>query len=151
MGGSLNRGAGRGDEAALRGLSDWMTKGNELAPVTALLGIRPIKIGEGSAVLTMKGGAAHHNAHGTLHGGLLCALADVAMGVALMSTLHEEGFATLHQEISHIRSVVESELRAEVEVAQRGRRIGHVRCTIFNENRDAVAEASSVCMITKNL
>lgn len=84
-------------------LNAWKRGEAELAPVTRLLGIAPLKIGDGMVRLTMPAGAAHHNAFGTVHGGLLCAVADVAMGAALATVLDDnEGLTTLEQHIDHL-------------------------------------------------
>jgi acyl-coenzyme A thioesterase PaaI-like protein len=61
----------------------WRSGDQELAAVTELLGLRPRELESGRTVLTMAADRRNHNVFGTIHGGLLCAFADVAMGVAL--------------------------------------------------------------------
>lgn len=136
-------------EAVFAMFASWKRGEVELAPVTGLLGIAPVEIGEGRAALEMDAGKAHHNVFGTVHGGLLCAFADVAMGVALAATLDNEGFTTLHQQMDHVRGIVESRLLASAEVTHRGRRIGHLRCAISDDRDRLIAEASSVCLISE--
>ena len=140
---------GAQQEAVFAMFSSWERGEFELAPVTDLLGIRPVEIGEGRATLAMEAGKSHHNVFGTVHGGLLCALADVAMGVALAATLDNEGFTTLHQQMDHVRGIAESRLLASAEVTHRGRRVGHLRCALTNSEDQLIAEASSVCLISK--
>jgi uncharacterized protein (TIGR00369 family) len=115
--------------------------------VTELLGIRPVEIGDGKAVLEMEAGRPHHNVFGTVHGGLLCALADVAMGLALATKLENEGFSTLQQQMEHVRSRSEARLTARAQVVHRGRRVAHLRSSIADADGNLVAEASSVCLV----
>ena len=86
---------------------------------------------------------------GVLAGGLLCTFADVAMGVALATVLDGEPISTIHQQIEHLRPTVDSRLTATAEVVHRGRRVAHMRCSIFDAADDLVAEASSIWMIAQ--
>jgi uncharacterized protein (TIGR00369 family) len=87
---------------------------------------------------------------GTLHGGVLCDLADAAMGVAYLSTLAEgETFTTLELKISFLRPVWKAKLRARARVAQAGKSVGLVECDVVDERERLVAHASSTCMILR--
>jgi len=55
-------------------------------PVATALGITLIRAGDGTADFAYVADGRHANPMGTLHGGILCDLADAAMGVALAST-----------------------------------------------------------------
>jgi uncharacterized protein (TIGR00369 family) len=133
-----------------RRLEAWRRGEAELAPVARLLGIEPVEIGAGSATLAMPAGPAHHNAFGAVHGGLLCALADVAMGVALATLLEDdEGLATLEQHMDHLRPVRESRLLAVARVLRRGRGAAHVECEISDAQGQLLAQASCACLIVK--
>jgi acyl-coenzyme A thioesterase PaaI-like protein len=49
------------------------------------------QISRGHAVAVLEGGPQHANPMGTLHGGVLCDVADAAVGMAFASTLeHDE-------------------------------------------------------------
>jgi uncharacterized protein (TIGR00369 family) len=51
-------------------------------------------------------GPQHANPMGTLHGGILCDLADAAMGIAYASTLEEgESFTTLELKINFFKPI----------------------------------------------
>ena len=66
------------------------------APVAELIGFLVPEIANGRSVATLEAGPQHANPMGTLHGGILCDLADAAMGVAFASTLAEgESFTTV--------------------------------------------------------
>jgi uncharacterized protein (TIGR00369 family) len=85
---------------------------------------------------------------GTLHGGILCDLADAAMGVAFASTLREqESFTTLELKVNFLRPVWQGLLTAEAEVVSRGRTVGLVECKITDEKQRLIARASSTCMV----
>ncbi len=85
---------------------------------------------------------------GTLHGGVLCDLADAAMGLAFASTLDEdESFTTMDLHIHFFRPVWKAQLRAEARVIQRGKTTGYVECEVQDENGKPVAKASSRCVV----
>jgi uncharacterized protein (TIGR00369 family) len=55
----------------------------------------------GRAVVDFEGDARHANPMRTLHGGILCDVADAAMGIAYAATLGEgERFTTIELEIT---------------------------------------------------
>jgi uncharacterized protein (TIGR00369 family) len=84
---------------------------------------------------------------GTLHGGVLCDLADAAMGVAYRSTLAEgETFTAIDLKINFLQPVWNAKLRAEARVVRGGKVVGLVECDILDERRRLVARASSTCM-----
>jgi uncharacterized protein (TIGR00369 family) len=84
---------------------------------------------------------------GTLHGGVLCDLADAAMGVAYCSTLAEgETFTTIELKINFLRPVRQTKLRAEGRMVRAGKVVGLVECDILDERQQLVARASSTCM-----
>lgn len=51
-------------------------------PVARLIGFEAEKIGEGRAAVVLTVGPQHANPMGTLHVGILCGIADAAMGMA---------------------------------------------------------------------
>ena len=52
-------------------------------PMAALIGLRLVAIEPGRARFELDADHRHHNPMGTLHGGILCDIADSAMGMAL--------------------------------------------------------------------
>jgi uncharacterized protein (TIGR00369 family) len=84
----------------------------------------------------------------TLHGGILCDIADAAMGIAFASTpAPEESFTTVELKINFFRPVWQARLKAEGKVVRRGHKIGYVECTITDEESRLVAKAASTCMV----
>lgn len=119
-------------------------------PVARLIGFEAEEIGEGRAAVTLAVGPQHANPMGTLHGGILCDIADAAMGMAFASTLGpDESFTTIELKINFFRPVWQAQLRAEGVVVQRGRNIGYVECSITDEQRRVIARASSTCMVLR--
>jgi uncharacterized protein (TIGR00369 family) len=116
-------------------------------PVAQLIGFEASEIADGRAVVTLAAARKHANPMGTLHGGILCDIADAAMGMAFASTLAaEESFTTLELKINFFRPVWEAQLRAEGKVVRRGKTIGYVECEVTDESGRLVAKASSTCM-----
>jgi hypothetical protein len=73
------------------------------APIGKLLGLTIIGSGIGRATVEFEATGRYANPMGTLHGGVLCDVADAAMGVAYRSTLAEgETFTTIELKINFI-------------------------------------------------
>jgi uncharacterized protein (TIGR00369 family) len=84
---------------------------------------------------------------GTLHGGVLCDIADAAMGAAYGSTLKDgESFTTLELKINFLRPVWKAKLRAQAKIVRAGNTVGLVECDVTDERDRLVARASSTCM-----
>ena len=116
-------------------------------PVAGLIGFRLAEVAPGRAVFEMEAGPQHANPMGTLHGGILCDIADAAMGIAYASTLEEgESFTTLELKINFLKPVWKARLRAEGRVVKRGKTAGMVECDVLDETGSLVARASSTCL-----
>jgi uncharacterized protein (TIGR00369 family) len=101
-------------------------------------------------MVTLQAGPQHTNPMGTIHGGILCDIADAAMGIAFASTLEPgESFTTVELKINFIRPVREAMLRAEGRVAHRGRTIGYVECDVVDENGKLIAKSNSTCLVLR--
>ncbi len=87
---------------------------------------------------------------GTLHGGVLCDLADAAMGMAFVSTLAaDESFTTMSLNITFFRPVWQTALRAEARVVNRGKNVGYVECEVTDGDGKKVAKATSMCYVLR--
>src|SRR5213079_2840933 len=74
-------------------------------PVATLVGFELTAVEPGHAVVELQATERHANPMGTLHGGILCDVADAAMGMAWAATLDEgETFTTLELKINFLRS-----------------------------------------------
>jgi uncharacterized protein (TIGR00369 family) len=117
------------------------------AAIGKLLGLTLITSGTGRATIEFEANERFANPMGTLHGGVLCDLADAAMGVAYRSTLAEgETFTTIELKINFLRPVWKAALRANARVVNGGKTVGLVECDIVDERGRLVARASSTCM-----
>jgi uncharacterized protein (TIGR00369 family) len=121
-----------------------------LAPIADLIGFKLASVQRGEAVLELQTNGNHANPMGTLHGGVLCDVADAAMGIAFASTLEDdESFTTLELKINYLRPVWKEKLRATAKVVSRGRTVGMVECDIFNSADVLVARSSSTCIVLR--
>jgi uncharacterized protein (TIGR00369 family) len=116
-------------------------------PIAALIGFTLSAVAPGEAVIELAAGRQHANPMGTLHGGVLCDIADAAMGIAYAGTLAEgETFATLELKINFLKPVWTGKLRAVGRIVKRGKTLGLLECDITDEQQSLVARASSTCM-----
>jgi len=116
-------------------------------PVAKLVGFRILEVEPGRAVFELEAGPQHANPMGTLHGGILCDLADAAMGIAYASTLSEsESFTTLELKINFFKPVWNARLTATARVVKRGKTVGMAECDVVDASGSLVARASSTCM-----
>ena len=117
------------------------------APMGTLIGLRLIAIEPGRARFEIDADDRHHNPMGTLHGGILCDIADSAMGMAYASTLGEdESFTTLELKINFLRPVTRARLTAEGTIVQQGRTAGMTECTVTDDRGRLIARATSTCI-----
>jgi len=116
-------------------------------PIAELIGFVLKSVDAGSAVYEFEPDGRHANPMGTLHGGVLCDVADAAMGTAYFTLLEEgESFTTLELKINFLKPVWKAKLTAKAKVVKAGRTVGLVECDIFDEKESLVARASSTCL-----
>lgn len=131
-------------------IARWLAGDAELAPITGLLGIRPLSAGDGEATVALDAGERLHNAMGTLHGGVVLDVADVAMGVAMATALEDgETFATVHSSVAYLRPLRAGRLEAAARLVERGRTIAHLECTLTDAEGRPIARVTSVCAIRR--
>lgn len=124
-----------------------MVSGEASAPVGKLIGFRPTSIEPGTAVFELDAGPQHANPMGTLHGGIVCDVADAAMGTAYASMLGDgESFTTLELKINFLRPFWTGHLQATGRVVKAGRTIGLTECDVTDAEGRLVARAMSTCM-----
>jgi|SRR5215471_7206218 len=116
-------------------------------PVATLIGFTIGSVEPGRVVMEMEAGLQHASPLGTVHGGVLCDLADAAMGMAYASALDEgESFTTLELKINFLKPVWSGKLTATGQVVKNGGTVGLVDCDVHDEKQSLVARASSTCM-----
>src|SRR5258708_29724149 len=120
-------------------------------PIAQLIGFELVNLELGKAIFELEATERHVNPLGTLHGGILCDLADAAMGTAYASTLQAgESFTTLELKINFLKPIWKAKLMAVGHVVKGGRTIGLVECDVFDERQSLVAHASSTCMTLRD-
>jgi uncharacterized protein (TIGR00369 family) len=116
-------------------------------PVAELLGIDVVSAGDGLCTMKLEAEERHSNPMGTVHGGILCDLADAAMGMAFFSTLASgESFTTLELKINYLRPFWTGTLVAHGKVVHRGRTVGMTECDVVDDQGRLIARASSTCL-----
>ncbi len=134
----------------LETIRQWMRDGDPM-PVCKLVGMRVESVDPGACRATLEVGPQHWTPFATVHGGILCDLADLAMGMAFMTTLGEgEGLATIELKINYLRPFRQGELHAEGRVVHRGRTTGYVECEVKDGQGKVIAKASSTCIVVKD-
>jgi uncharacterized protein (TIGR00369 family) len=116
-------------------------------PVSRLIGFSMVEVEEGRVVFELETGPQHTSPLGTVHGGIICDIADAALGCAHASLLADgETFTTLELKINFMKPVWEGKLRAVGTVVKAGRTIGLTACDVTDESGSLVAHATSTCM-----
>ncbi len=116
--------------------------------VAKLIGFRLTGFAGGEASVELRSGPQHYNPMGTVHGGVLCDIADAAMGMALASTLGpDQSFTTLELKINFLRPVWEADLTAKAHVISRGKTVALIECDVTDASGRLLARASSTCLV----
>lgn len=116
--------------------------------ISQLLGFRITEIDKGYAALELDADAEiHGNQQGTVHGGLLCELADAAIGTAHSTAIAEgESFTSIDLKISFFRPVWKSLLTATAKQVQHGKTLTHYQCEIIRDDGKIAALVTSTVM-----
>jgi uncharacterized protein (TIGR00369 family) len=121
-------------------------------PIMKTLGIRLVEVSEGTASMEMEAETElHSNPMGTIHGGVLCDIADAAIGTAHFTTLTEgESFASIDLQINFFRPVWNEKLRAVAKPIHRGRTISRYVCDVTRADGKLVAQITSTIMTLRD-
>jgi uncharacterized protein (TIGR00369 family) len=119
-------------------------------PIAQLIGFDLEAIELGRSVMSFQAQERHANPMGTLHGGVICDVADAAMGTAFATTLEDdESFTTLDLDAKYFKPVWNAKLRATARVTKRTRTLGLVECEVEDEKGSFVAKLFSTCMVLR--
>jgi uncharacterized protein (TIGR00369 family) len=124
----------------------------ELEPpaIATLIGFKLISIDLGQSVFELVAGPQHANPMGTLHGGIVCDVADAALGMAMASTLEDdESFTTLDLMVKFLKPIWNARLRASAQLVKRTRSLGLLECDVTDEGASLVARVYSTCMVLR--
>jgi uncharacterized protein (TIGR00369 family) len=133
---------------------DWMRailRGDaEPPPVAKLVGLGIVSIDLGRSVFELQAEPRHANPMGTLHGGILCDLADLAVGAAMATSLEDdESFTSLDLSIKFLKPVWNGRLRATAQIVKRTRTLGLLECEVTDDGGSLVARVYSTCMVLR--
>lgn len=119
-------------------------------PVATLLGLRLTAADAQHVVMELDTDERHTNPMGTVHGGILCDLADAAMGMCFFTgLLAGESFTTVELKINFLRPIWKTRLQASARAVQRGRTVGMVECDVTDANERLVARATSTLLVLR--
>jgi len=112
------------------------------------IGLRLADVSEGTVSMEMEAKTEFHsNPMGTIHGGVLCDIADAAIGTTHFTTLTEgESFASIDLQINFFRPVWNERLRAVAKPIHRGRTVSRYVCDITRTDGKLVAQVTSTIM-----
>ena len=118
------------------------------APIMKTLGFKLTEISEGASSMEMEAKTEFHsNPMGTIHGGVLCDIADLAIGVAHVTTLAEgETFTSIDLQINFFRPVWNEKPRAVARPIHRGRIVSRYVCDMTRADGKLVAQVTSTIM-----
>jgi len=117
-------------------------------PVAKLVGFELVAVEKNVTRFRLEAAERHANPMGTLHGGILCDLADAAMGTAMATTLEAgQSYTTLELSINFLKPIRSGVLTAEGRVVKRTRRTGLTECDVLDEKGSLVARAKSTCLV----
>ena len=121
-------------------------------PVAKLVGFEVVTIEDGAAVFRLDARKDKHgNPMGTVHGGILCDVADAAMGMACASRLElGESFTTLELKVNFLRPVTNAQLEARARVVHGGKSMVYLECDLVSlPEEKLIARSSSTCLVLR--
>jgi uncharacterized protein (TIGR00369 family) len=116
--------------------------------IARTLGFKLLEVAPGTAMMEMVADTDKHaNPMGTIHGGVLCDIADAAIGTAHATTLDEdESFTSIDLQINFFRPVWNGRIRAIAKPVNVGRKISRYVCDILRDDDKLVAQVTSTVM-----
>jgi uncharacterized protein (TIGR00369 family) len=119
-------------------------------PIARLLGFDVTLADQGQASAVIEADQRLANPMGTMHGGIICDIADAAMGCALASTLTSgETFTTVEIKANYFKPIWNARLEAKARVVRRTRQLAYLECDVVDGEGSLVARAASTCMILR--
>lgn len=118
-------------------------------PLKRYLGMELTGDEPGVGIATVDVGADHLNPNGVVHGAVLFALVDTAMGKSTMSAIDEPGryCASIEVSLRFIRPAVAGRLTATATVVKRGRNVVHLDARVVGDDERLIATAAGTFAI----
>ncbi len=122
------------------------------AGMTALLDFRLLEAEEGHVVFGALPTRSHYNGMGVVHGGLVAALLDSALGCAI-NTMAPPGrvFTTLELTINYTRPLTEEvgPVRCEARAIHVGNRVGTAEGRVVDAKGKLYAHGTTTCIVVE--
>jgi uncharacterized protein (TIGR00369 family) len=116
-------------------------------PVAELVGLEVVSSTDGEVVMSLDVDERHENPMGFVQGGVICVLADGAMGFAFATTLADgDSFTTVEMKTNFLRPFKAGRLLATGCLINRGRTLGLTEAHVRDEQGRLIAHATSTCM-----
>jgi uncharacterized protein (TIGR00369 family) len=130
-----------------------LAAGEVPAPGLAVtLGFRPVAASDGRVTFELSPDERHTNPLGTVHGGVISALLDSALGCAVHTTLPAGAvYTTLQLDVKFVRPALpgQGRLIAEGVVVHAGRRTATAEGRVVDERGIVYAHGTTTCLITR--
>src|SRR5436190_2988280 len=116
--------------------------------IAKTLGFRLKEVGPGTATMELMADTeVHANPMGTIHGGVLCDIADAAIGTAHATILEEgDSFTSIDLQINFFRPAWNGRIRAVAKPVNVGRQISRYVCDVLRDDDKLVAQVTSTVM-----
>ena len=121
-----------------------------MPPLLHTLDFKVESIEKGKAVFAFEPQEFHYNPIGTVHGGVISAILDSAMGCSIHSLLAAgTGYTTLELKVNFLKAITikSGELKAVGKVIYSGSRTALVEAQLIDEKGTIYAHGVSTCMI----
>lgn len=117
-------------------------------PIARTIPFRVTAVDSGFAVVELDTDPeAHANPMGTVHGGVLCTIADAAIGIAHWADLSDqESFTSVDFRINFFRPVWRDTIAAAARLIHGGRSVSYYGCDITRSDGKLLAHATSTVM-----
>ena len=119
-------------------------------PMNELLSMTLVEAVEGRATFTCVPDESHYNPIGAVHGGLVCALLDSALGCAVHTTLPQGiGYTSIEIKVNYLRPVRADSgpLTCTGIVSKPGKRVAFADGTVTDTSGKLVATASGSLLV----
>jgi uncharacterized protein (TIGR00369 family) len=119
-------------------------------PLLETLDLKAVSIEKGVAVFAFQPQEFHYNTIGTVHGGVISAILDSAMGCAVHSLLEAgTGYTTLELKVNFLKAITVKAglLKATSKTIHAGKRTALVEAQLTDEAGNIYAHGVSTCLI----
>ena len=132
-----------------------MTDGKiPLPPLLHTLDFKTNHLEKGQVIFAFEPHEFHYNPIGSVHGGVISAILDSAMGCTLHSILEAgTGYTTLELKVNFLKAITikTGELRAIGKIIHSGGRTALVEAQLIDKDNTIYAHGVSTCLILKTL